>query len=345
MSNSLWNLYQNHKGKRSDKWELYLSVYNTLLDPVKDKIETLFEIGIQNGGSLEIWNQYFPEIKKVIGCDINPKCRNLHYDDSRITVLVEDANTPEAVNKLYSSFENGIDLIIDDGSHTSRDIICSFVNYFPKLNDNRFMIIEDLHCSYWKDFGGGLYDPMSSLAFLKKLSDCINYEHWGLPSKTRCEYLAEFANFYQIEFNESVLEQVHSITFYNSVCVITKKIPEKNVLGMRVMAGITQDVISLDNVLLASHAPDQTENFWSNIHRSPESLYPELLERNRSLSNDLSSQQAVIEQIETEKEQLNKDNTELKNQLNHLNTELTDIKNSFGYRFINRIKRLSGIKK
>jgi hypothetical protein len=40
-------------------------------------------------------------------------------------------------------------------------------------------IVEDLCCSYWQDFEGGLNDEASSMAFFKSLVDVINHEHWG----------------------------------------------------------------------------------------------------------------------------------------------------------------------
>lgn len=345
MSNSLLQLYHKHNEKRSDKWELYLNVYDRLLDPVRDEIHNIFEIGIQNGGSLEIWNKYFPNVNSIIGCDINPKCAELTYQDKNIKVLVEDANQTETVIAIKEYFNQGLDLIIDDGSHTSKDIISSFLNYFPLLNYNRFMIIEDLHCSYWKDFGGGLYDPMSSLAFLKKLADCINYEHWGIESKSKKDFLNEFEKFYEIDIDEYLLNDIHSVTFYNSICVIAKKPAQHNLLGPRIMAGTKQDVISLDSVLLHSHAPDQSDNFWTNIHRSPESLYPELLEKNYSYLKKIEEVKNVNQDIEQDNRKLVASNIELKKELDTAINELKTVKSSFAYRLINKLKFFSENKK
>jgi len=345
MSNSLWHLYQEHKQKRSDKWELYLNTYDNILEPIKDEVKSIFEIGIQNGGSLEIWDKYFPNISSIVGCDINPKCAELKYENEKIKVLVQDANESTTVSVIKENFSTGIDLIIDDGSHTSKDIILSFLNYFPLLNYNRFMIIEDLHCSYWKDFGGGLYDPMSSLAFLKKLSDCINYEHWGLPSKTIKQFLQEFEKFYGIDVDESILAEIHSITFYNSICVIAKKLPENNQLGRRIMAGETQQVISLDHVMMHVNSPDQSENFWSNIDRSPESLYPDLLGRNYNYLREIEELKLSYQSFENERSDLSIKIQALEKELSTVNHEIQSIKNSFTYRLINKLKIFFGIKK
>lgn len=54
---TLQQLYQEHHGKVSDKWSLYLAEYDRLLSPYRERAVNLLEIGIQNGGSLEIWTR------------------------------------------------------------------------------------------------------------------------------------------------------------------------------------------------------------------------------------------------------------------------------------------------
>ncbi len=79
--------YCANKGKTSDKWELYLSVYDRLLSPLRKNKISLLEIGIQNGGSLEIWAKYFSSAKKIIGCDINKKCGKLKFFENQLAKI------------------------------------------------------------------------------------------------------------------------------------------------------------------------------------------------------------------------------------------------------------------
>jgi hypothetical protein len=92
---SLTEIYRNHIGKVSDRWSLYLTEYDRLFAPWRDKPIRLLEIGIQNGGSLEIWSQFFPNAEKIVGCDIDLACTRLKYDDKRVAVVVADATTAE----------------------------------------------------------------------------------------------------------------------------------------------------------------------------------------------------------------------------------------------------------
>ena len=92
---TLEQLYKEHRGKVSDRWSIYLSEYERLFSDYRDRPIRLLEIGIQNGGSLEIWSKFFPCAEKFVGCDINLDCARLQYEDSRIAIVVADANTDE----------------------------------------------------------------------------------------------------------------------------------------------------------------------------------------------------------------------------------------------------------
>lgn len=95
-------------------------------------------------------------------------------------------------------------------------------------------IIEDLHCSYWQEFHGGLHHPNSSISFFKALIDIINHEHWGIK-KSIAEYIYDL-NF-NFKIDNHILDEIHSIEFINSLCVITKQEKSNNLLGKRHIVG------------------------------------------------------------------------------------------------------------
>ena len=267
---SLEQLYEKHKGKVSDKWSIYLREYGRIFQPFRHMPVRLLEIGIQNGGSLEIWLKFFKDAQKIIGCDINPDCVRLTYTDPRISVVVGDANSDDsqaAVSRLSTSF----DLIIDDGSHLSSDIVKSFGRYFPTLTDGGIFVVEDLHCSYWKQFEGGLFDPFSSMAFFKCLADVVSHEHWGVE-RSSSELVAGFFKKYDFRIDEDVFRHIHSIEFINSMCVIRKLQPEQNVLGPRFIAGSTEKVVPGH---LGLHLTSATPLYQTDNGLSERSLLPE----------------------------------------------------------------------
>jgi glycosyltransferase involved in cell wall biosynthesis len=237
---TLANLYAGHKGKLSDRWSLYIDVLDEAFSSYREKPINLLEIGIQNGGSLEIWAQYFSRAEKIIGCDFDENCGGLVFDDPRISVVIGDANTSSvemAIRQQTPSF----DLIIDDGSHQSADMISSFLRYFPMLNEGGIYLVEDMHCSYWKDYGGSLHNPLSAMNFFKRLADILNYEHWR-NNRSRAGYLENFATSFNVQINEPDLTRVHSIEFLNSLCMIRKAEPDRNLLGNRVVTGRVESI-------------------------------------------------------------------------------------------------------
>lgn len=240
MKKTFKQLHQEHKGKMSDKWSLYLDEWDRLFAPFRNKEIRLLEIGIQNGGSLEIWGKFFTKAEKIVGCDIDQKCYELQFDDSRIATVVGDANSDDCEKEILLQSPT-FDVIIDDGSHKSSDIVRSFARYFPHLNDGGIYVAEDLHCSYWKYFEGGLYDPYSSVAFFKRLADIVNFEHWR-TNKPRNILLEKFAETLEIEFDDLDLARIHSVEFINSLCIIRKSSPEKNVIGNRIVVGLEECV-------------------------------------------------------------------------------------------------------
>ncbi|WP_346832794.1 class I SAM-dependent methyltransferase [Pseudomonas abietaniphila] len=254
-SHDLRHLYNVHAHNVSDKWSSYLDTYESVLSPYKADPVKLLEIGVQNGGSLEIWAKYFENSKLIAGCDINSDCEKIKFDAPSISLLIGDINNHETLQKLKSISEK-FDIIIDDGSHTSGDIIMTFFKVFPMLNLGGIYIIEDLHCSYWKQFDGGLNSTHSSIAFLKCLVDILNFEHWGLD-KDRLHHLDAFD--VPIDFPDNELASLHSIEFKNSMCIIKKKASLDNILGRRRVAGsleVVSPVKYVDNTY--NNAPAQS---------------------------------------------------------------------------------------
>ena len=266
---TLKTLYENHSGKVSQKWSIYFDAYEEKLSKYKEYPIKLFEIGIENGGSLEIYSKYFPKAELILGCDKNKNCVNLKYKEPNIKTIIGDVNNEKIKNEIikYSKF----DIIIDDGSHGSIDTVSAFCNYFNYLKDGGLFIIEDLHCSYWEKWGGGIFYPVSSINFFKKLIDIINYEHWGIDREKNW-FLRGFAFNYKINLEKLLLDQIHSIEFVNSLCFIRKKPSKENKLGNRITggknAGIYPEVLKLDNNPTTNL--NEKNNPWSNKDLLPE---------------------------------------------------------------------------
>jgi len=232
---SVESLHRTKTGKISDKWESYLPHYDQLFLPLRDSSLNLLEIGIQNGGSLETWASYFRNGKLFIGCDIDTKCEVLRYEDSRIKVVVGDANETSTFQKI-NSLSPVFNVVIDDGSHRSIDILNSFVNYFPLLNPGGVYVVEDAHCLYLNDFGGGLLNDYGAYAFFKRLVDILSFQFWS-DQVTINAYMRTF--FDQRTTPSFIIDGwIESIEFKNSIITIKKaQRPGHDKLGARITVG------------------------------------------------------------------------------------------------------------
>lgn len=333
---TLKQLYASHEGKVSDKWSGYLDEYERLFGPLKNKQLSLLEIGVQNGGSLEIWAQFFPYATALIGCDIDENCAKLKFADSRISIVIGDASAPATRDSIIEKAP-AFDIVIDDGSHHAKDIVRSFANYFPLLVDDGVYLAEDLHCSYWQAYGGGLYQPYSPMAFFKRLADVINHEHWGVE-KTREQILRGFKQEFACHFDAETLSQIHSIEFLNSICVVRKSHQSRNVLGHRVVAGTLEDVKSggreLDGRMYADHsASDETANVWSMRDAAPN-------ESVLQLESSLAASQLRIEALEGELASLQSTLEAARSEAIELNDQIDEIKTSTSWRITRPLRSL-----
>ncbi len=298
---TLEQLYAEHTGKVSDKWAIYLVEYERIFVEHRDKPVIFLEIGVQNGGSLEIWSKFFTNAQKLVGCDINPDCARLVYEDPRIAVVVGDANS-DAVQSMVSLHAPELDVIIDDGSHRSSDIVKSFGRYLPYLSDGGVFVVEDLHCSYWAEYEGGLFDPFSSITFFKRLADIVNHEHWGV-AKSRSDILRGFFLKYDFQINEDVLTHIHSIEFVNSMCVIRKEAPQNNSLGSRFISGRGESIVPTAMALHSSSLSpmSQTGNSWAERITPPDEdvvrLDKEIAKRDGQIALLAASRDAILSSL------------------------------------------------
>jgi hypothetical protein len=120
----------------------YINTYSDVLQKYQDKDINILEIGVYEGHSLLLWNEYFTPNSKIYGVDINPDCKQ--YEKDNMFVLIGDATDKQFMN---NSFEfTKFDIIIDDGSHLREDQLSSFKILFDKyLNEGGIYIIEDIN--------------------------------------------------------------------------------------------------------------------------------------------------------------------------------------------------------
>jgi hypothetical protein len=229
---SLTDIFYQNRGNISDKWEQYLAIYDCELQRWKGKRVSLLEIGVQNGGSMQVWAEYFAPDSELIGLDIDSRILDLKHPGN-VSLFVVDATIENDLQRTLG--DRTFDIIIDDGSHHSDHIRRSFCHLFARLNMGGRYVVEDLHCAYWPELGGGLRSNGSAVEFFKSLVEVINFDHLSDP-----ELLG-------LEIDEELLFSLRTglarISFYDSVVVVERLPFEKIEPFRRVLAGDVGELV------------------------------------------------------------------------------------------------------
>ena len=181
---------------RSIKWKKYFPIYEKLFERYKNKGITFVEIGVLDGGSLEIWKKYFGKNSRIIGIDNNPGCKKLENQDYEI--FIGSQSDPKFWYNFYKEVGN-IDIILDDGGHTNDQQIITLVESINHIKDGGLHVVEDVHSSYQKHYGNPY--KYSFINFSKKTIDDINST---FPNIKNFNYTLK-KNIYSVEFFESIV--------------------------------------------------------------------------------------------------------------------------------------------
>lgn len=121
-------------------------IYSELFDGIQESAKNILEIGIDHGGSILLWKDYFSNAT-IYGIDINNK-NDIFKEKERLKILHRDAYDEKFISSIP---ENIFDLIIDDGPHTLKSMTSFLDGYQSKLNENGIIVIEDVQEISWVD--------------------------------------------------------------------------------------------------------------------------------------------------------------------------------------------------
>jgi hypothetical protein len=127
----------------------YEYAYEEVLSPIRNKIKLLIEIGVNRGGSVRAFKEYLPN-SLIVGLEIN---KSSFFEDDRIKIEIGNATNKDFIDMILDKYGNP-DVVIDDGSHFSRDIKTSFTLLYP--HTKICYVIEDLGTQSY-NFEKGFY--------------------------------------------------------------------------------------------------------------------------------------------------------------------------------------------
>lgn len=162
---------RQHQGRLIDKWSHYPEIYERHLARFRDQAVRVLEVGVSHGGSLQLLRNYLGPKSEIVGMDINPLCAA--FNEPGITVEIGDQGNPADLGRILARY-GPFDIIIDDGSHISGHQALTHHLAWPHLKYGGVFMVEDTHCCYRNDFGGGLRHPQSFVEQSKLLIDDLH---------------------------------------------------------------------------------------------------------------------------------------------------------------------------
>jgi hypothetical protein len=202
-----------------DKWHHYFDAYHAHFAPFRGKAPTVLEIGVQNGGSMRLWQEYFGPGARLFGLDIDPACAARAPQGAK--VFIGDQADPNVLLRILDEI-GPPDIVIDDGGHTARQMIVSFYVLFRRMKAPGVYLAEDTHTQFW---GGEWSDDPEGRDFMSYAFGVVaamhewtrnlrNFPRMRLPPDRRPGPEPEVSD---------ICRLTGSVTFYDSIVVFTRE--------------------------------------------------------------------------------------------------------------------------
>lgn len=201
--NDLEHYFNTNEKRLIHKWMHYFEVYDRYFNAYRGKKVVLLEIGVSQGGSLQMWKEYFGDHAKIYGIDVDPRCKSL--EEENIQIFIGSQSNPDFLKEVKAQIPP-IDILIDDGGHTMKQQIISFEELYSHVKEDGIYLCEDVMTSYWLTYGGGHRRNGTFIEYCKTLIDQLH------------AYNSQQASLAVNDFTTST----NSIHFYDGIVVIEK---------------------------------------------------------------------------------------------------------------------------
>jgi hypothetical protein len=194
---------------RIHKLRHYLPIYEDALT----RTERMLEIGVDRGGSLQMWREYLSDAT-IVGIDINPKAAQYGDPERHVHVRIGDQTDTQFLGGVLDEF-GPFDTVLDDGGHTPKQMIGSFRYLFPRLKPGGVYIVEDVCANYWTIYRD---QPESFIDFTKWLMDAMHAPYLQMTSVYQImEGHPKRVNEVQVPFAATIVDRIE---VFDSVVVV-----------------------------------------------------------------------------------------------------------------------------
>ena len=129
----------------------YLDLYQKLLYSKKDTAKNVLEVGVWEGGSIKLWNDFFSNatIHGVDMLHIDKMWEGIKNNDKIILHTSTNEYDESFVNNTFLHKNIKFDFMLDDGPH-SLESMKQFIKLYSRIMaDDGILIIEDVQSWDW----------------------------------------------------------------------------------------------------------------------------------------------------------------------------------------------------
>lgn len=189
-----------HKNRHYfDVYEQHFSRFRQPGRPVR-----MLEMGVQSGGSINMWKHYFGDALEFHGFDINPECKVFEDLSRNIHVHIGSQDSEVDLEKLAAL--GPFDIILDDAAHISPLMIKAFDVLYSAVQPDGVYLVEDTHAVYLDE---GTLAKGSFMELCKELADRINSYYWRGMDRSKID-----------DFQKTTF----SVSFYDSMVAFEKRV-------------------------------------------------------------------------------------------------------------------------
>ncbi len=164
----------------------YTRIYEKLIS--RNTTRSLCEIGVACGASLKMWSRYLPDAR-IVGIDIRPGCASLCKDYPNIDIIIG--------NVTELDFTGQFDVVIDDASHISEDVVAFADHCISWLRPGGIHIIEDM-ARTWADGWAADYNSQFATNKSNDRSKVLHFMDKIMRAIDTCDDLVSFEYYRQL---------------------------------------------------------------------------------------------------------------------------------------------------
>lgn len=155
--NTWYNAYA--AGRGIWKWDQALVAYQRHMGRYTGSAVSILEIGVQSGGSIDMYKAVLGASCHYYGMDINPKCTS--YQDASTTIAILDQGDATQWVHFFTNVAPSVDILVDDGGHQAFQMLTTLTSAFPHVNPGGVHLIEDIHGQN-EDYLTNLFNPAAT---------------------------------------------------------------------------------------------------------------------------------------------------------------------------------------